>query len=106
MSVQALEAMGKLSSVNGNVSTTLDKLSGVRGDLVRNEPDWDSWDSISLTDAVNQWVKRNPVLNTGGEREDKHRRKDFHSKTENRRFVPRGCVYCGDLTHKPVQCEK
>ena len=32
-SVQAVETMGKLSYVNGNVSMTLDKLSGIRGDL-------------------------------------------------------------------------
>ena len=37
-SVQALETMEKRSYVNGNVSMTLDKLSGIRGDLVRNDP--------------------------------------------------------------------
>jgi hypothetical protein len=103
-SVQALETMGKLSNVNGNVSMTLDKLSGIRGDLVRNDPEWDAWDFIKLTDAVNQWVKRNPVTSSGGEREENNARKLFHS--QNQRFVPRGCVYCGDLSHKAVQWEK
>jgi hypothetical protein len=80
-SVQALETMGKLSNVNGNVSMTLDKLSGIRGDLVRNDPEWDALDFIKLTDAVNQWVKRNPVLtSSGGEREENNvnARKLFH----------------------------
>ena len=36
-SVQALETMGKLNNVKGNVSMTLDKLSGIRGDLVRSD---------------------------------------------------------------------
>jgi hypothetical protein len=87
-SVQALETMGKLSNVNGNVSMTLDKLSGIRGDLVRNDPEWDAWDFIKLTDAVNQWVKRNPVLtSSGGEREENNvnARKLFHS--QNQRFL-------------------
>ena len=103
-SVQALETMGKLSYVNGNVSMTLDKLSGIGGDLVRNDPEWDSWDFINLTNAVNQWVKRNPVTNPS--EEENNARKLFHSQKEKQRFAPRGCVYCGDLSHKAVQCEK
>ena len=33
--VQSLETLGKLSEVNGYVRATIDKLEGVRGDLVR-----------------------------------------------------------------------
>ena len=47
-SVQALETMGKLSQISGNVSMTLDKLSSIRGDLVRTDPGWESWDYLSL----------------------------------------------------------
>ena len=43
-SVQALETMGKLSQIDGNVSMTLDKLSGIRGNFVRVDPDWEMWD--------------------------------------------------------------
>ena len=32
--VQSLETMGKLSEVNGNVALTIDKLSGICGDLI------------------------------------------------------------------------
>ncbi len=60
-SVQALETMRKLDNVKGNVSMTLDKLSGIRGDLVRGDPDWETWDFVKLTEAVNQWVRRNPL---------------------------------------------
>jgi hypothetical protein len=68
---------------------TLDKLSGIRGNLVRNDPEWDAWDFIKLT---NQWVKRNPVTSSGGEQEENNvnARKLFHS--QNQRFVPRGCL--------------
>ena len=39
-SVQALEAMGKLKEINGYVRLTLDKLHGIRADLVRTDDDW------------------------------------------------------------------
>ena len=48
--VQALETMGKLSQISGNVSMTLEKLSGIRGDLVRSDPEWESSD-------LSNWLK-------------------------------------------------
>ena len=41
--VQALETMGKLKEINGYVRLTLDKLQGVRADLVRIEDDLQDW---------------------------------------------------------------
>ena len=49
--VQSLETMGSLEKINGNVAMTLDKLSGIRGDLVRNDSEWESWDFVKLTEA-------------------------------------------------------
>ncbi len=103
-SVQALETMGKLDNVKGNVSMTLDKLSGIRGDLVRGDPDWETWDFVKLTEAVNQWVRRNPATDFPGDREETKRKMVFNTKNE--KYRPRVCVYCGDLNHKAVQCEK
>ena len=40
---------------------TLDKLSGIRGDLVRTDSDWDPWDFVKLVEVLRQWVKRNPT---------------------------------------------
>ena len=37
--VQSLETMGKLSEVNGYIRATIDKLEGIRGDLVRMDDD-------------------------------------------------------------------
>ena len=42
-SVQALETMGKLKEINGYVRLTLDKLQGVRADLVRTDDDLQDW---------------------------------------------------------------
>ena len=96
--VQALETMNKLSLINGNVSMTLEKLSGIRGDLVHTDPDWEAWDFVKLVESLHQWLKRNPVT----PHEDKSK-KLFHARDE---FRPKGCVYCGDLAHKAVQCDK
>ena len=48
--------MGKLSQISGNVSMTLDKLSGIRGDLVRTDPEWESWDFLKLCEALHQLI--------------------------------------------------
>ena len=58
--VHALETLKKLETVNGYVPMTLDKLSGIRGDLVRTDPDWESWDFAKLSEAVRLWTRRNP----------------------------------------------
>ncbi|CAB3993480.1 Hypothetical predicted protein [Paramuricea clavata] len=50
--VHALETLKKLETVNGYVPMTLNKLSGIRGDLVRTDPDWESWDFAKLSEAV------------------------------------------------------
>ena len=104
-SVQALETMKKLHEINGNVSLTLDKLAGIRGDLVRTDPEWESWDSVKLVQALRQWVKRNPVNSSDNrEREENTRRKLLNTRREDVRV--KGCVYCGDPDHKAMQCEK
>ncbi|XP_028409269.1 uncharacterized protein LOC114531864 [Dendronephthya gigantea] len=47
-SVQALETMGKLSDIKGYVPMTLNKISRIRGDLVRDDPEWESWDFVKF----------------------------------------------------------
>ena len=38
--VNALDTLGKLNEINGYVRLTLDKLSGIRADLVRTDDNW------------------------------------------------------------------
>ena len=38
--VQSLETLRKLKDVAGNVKSVLDKLKGIKPDLVRGHPDW------------------------------------------------------------------
>ena len=50
--------MGKLK---GNVRMTLDKLPGIRADLVRNDDKWQQWSFPHLVEAIQKWTVRNPV---------------------------------------------
>ena len=92
--VQALETLGRIGEVNGYVRLTLDKLDGIRGDLVRTDDDWQSWKFPNLIEALRKWTERNPPR-----QKDKTERKprDFRSRsfqTRDKEVQPRPCVYC------------
>ncbi|CAB4010055.1 Hypothetical predicted protein, partial [Paramuricea clavata] len=53
--VQSLQTMKKLDGVNGLTSLTLDKLPAIRGDLVRSDKEWESWDLDKLAEALRLW---------------------------------------------------
>ena len=42
-SVQALDKVGQMKEINWYVRVTLDKLQGIRADLVRNDDNWQGW---------------------------------------------------------------
>ena len=50
--VQLLETLGKLQEVNGYARLTLNKSSGIRGDLVRTELEWKNWTFTDLVKAL------------------------------------------------------
>ena len=50
--LQALETMGRIKEVNGYVSMTLDKLDGIRGDLVRTDDNRQDWEFPHLLEAL------------------------------------------------------
>ena len=41
--IQTLESMGKEKDIRGYVRLTLDKLPGIRADLVRLDDNWQEW---------------------------------------------------------------
>ena len=59
-SVQALETMKKLNEIRGYVRNTLDKLPGIRADVVRLDANWQDWRFCELVEAVRKWTERNP----------------------------------------------
>ena len=42
--VQARDTLGKLKEVKGYVRMSIDKLPGIRGDLVKTDKKWQEWD--------------------------------------------------------------
>ena len=102
--VQALQTMGKIDQVDGNTAMTLDKLPAIRGDLVRTDPNWEKWNFAHLSEAVRQWTKRNPVDPNRSERERERPAKVFHARRND--FKSRDCIYCGDDSHKAMECIK
>ena len=50
-SVQALETMRKRNEIKGYVRNTLDKLPGIRADLVRVDDSWHDWGFCELVEA-------------------------------------------------------
>lgn len=48
INVLALDTMNKLREINGYVRLTLDKLPGIKGDLVRHDNNWREWDFSQL----------------------------------------------------------
>ena len=55
-SVQSLDTMGKLKEINGYVRTNIDKLPGIRADLVRIDSDWYNWDFGQFVGQLRQWT--------------------------------------------------
>ena len=51
-SVQALDTMRKMKEMSGYVRVTLDKLHGIRADLVRNDGNWQDWEFQQLVEAL------------------------------------------------------
>ena len=116
---QALETMGKLNSVNGYARNILDRLPGIRSDLVRDDEYWKDWNFPELVESLRKWTERNPVDNLhqshynnrdernggAGQRERKEKMyrtgdKNSHQNTHNKSK----CVYCKSEEHKSYEC--
>jgi hypothetical protein len=103
--VQALETLGKLEQVTGNVRMTLDKLVDIRADLIRTERDWKKWTFTELVEALRQWVERNPLQ--PGDKDDgqhpKFKQRDNQFATRDH-VKQRQCVYSENDDHRSVEC--
>ena len=54
--IQTSESMGRKKDIRGNVRLTLDKLPGIRADLVRLDDNWQEWRFLQLVGALRNWV--------------------------------------------------
>eukprot|EP00112_Aurelia_sp_Birch-Aquarium-sp1_P001131 Seg1117.2 transcript_id=Seg1117.2/GoldUCD/mRNA.D3Y31 product="hypothetical protein" protein_id=Seg1117.2/GoldUCD/D3Y31 len=104
--VQAMETMGKLKTINGYVRLLLDRLPGIRSDLVRNDDNWDSWEFPQLVEALRKWTERNPIASEKKDYVGSPRKFDRTLQTDQKQWKGRKCVYCGGDFHKASNCSK
>ena len=57
----ALDTMRKITEMNGYVTVTLDKLQGIRADLVRNDDNQQDWKFQQIVETIEMWTLRNPI---------------------------------------------
>ena len=105
-SIQTLETMGKLKVMDGYARTTLDKLPGIRADLVRTDDGWQEWGFTQLVEALRKWCERNPVHSDERSKHQGNQRRDKVFQTDDKMGKPRGCVYCHEPGHKSAECDK
>ena len=106
-SVQVLDTMGRLKEINGNVRITLDKLPQVRPNLVMLDNDWKDWQFRDLVNALKQWTERNPPIDEQSNQNDsKDQKKDRMFQTHQERWRIHPCIYCGETTHRSIECKK
>ena len=103
-SVQSLETVGKLKEVSGYVRMTVDKLEGIRSDLVRTDDNWQVWKFPELIEALRKWTVRNPVKQEENHPDKHNRSRNFQTRQQESK--PRVCVYCDEGNHRPAECKK
>ena len=91
------------------VRGVLNKLPGIKAELVQGKPNWQSWDFTELTSALRGWKEIHPresvrsreaprTASTPGQR-------SFHVQEHSTNtYTLRGCVYCNDASHKSSEC--
>ena len=93
--VQSLESLKQLRTVNGMASMTLEKLPAIRGDLVRSDPEWETWGFTKLTEALKRWTRQNPIKSA-----KEKPNQVFHTQQSEGKCR---CVYCHASNHKPSE---
>ena len=112
--VQSLETLGQLTDVKGNVRSTLDKLKGIKSDLVRGNEGWQKWDYKDLLKEIKRWTEINAVEENVALKESQHsppQRKrtsctTLYNAQSRVQQEPRSvdqCIYC-DGSHRAKDC--
>ena len=83
--IQVLEIMGKVKEIGGFVRVTLDKLPGVRADLLRLDDNWQEWGFRELIESLRKWCDCNPIHSDDRKSDqlNRHPPKKSLSKREN-----------------------
>lgn len=80
------------------------KLPAIKGDLVRSDSGWETWNYVQFTEALRQWTKRNRVredvksdeLTNRRDRRNQNPSGFYQTKQERTQKTnkTRPCVYC------------
>ena len=100
--IQALDTLGKIKEINGYVQVTLDKLPGIRADLVHLNDNWHDWAFPQMLETLRKGCDRNPLHSS--DQSNKSQDRFFNSRQEDYRQRP--CIYCTSTSHKSVNCDK
>ena len=99
--VQSLETLGKLSQCLSMVRGILEKLTGIKAELVANQVGWQDWGLTELLGALENWKAIHPLESSSASKTPYNR--SFFSKESS---GPKGCVYCDDEHHRSHECKK
>ena len=105
--VRSLETFGQIERVNGMTISVLDKLTGIKADLVRGQENWQDWDLPRLAQALRKWRDVNPASErnnfesmTTSSKRPENKSRFFDAESMNKRR----CVYCDDASHISRDC--
>ena len=89
--------------------SVLDKLTGIKADLVRGQENWQDWDLPRLVQALKKWRDVNPA--TEGNNFESMTTPSKRPGSKSRIFDAesmdkRRCVYCDDASHISRDCTR
>ena len=94
--------MKKLKEINGYVRLTLDRVLGIRADLVRVYENWQQQTFLQLVDAFKKWSNRNPKISPSPEKDFKH---ESAYQINDKKYKFLECIYCEKSGHKSSDCK-
>ena len=98
-----------MKEISGYVRMFIDKLQGIRGDLIRTDDNWREWYFPKFVEALRKWTERNPVELELNEKPPDRKKppflqdRSFQALQKDKRA--RGCVYCEKPDHRSVDCK-
>ena len=103
--IQALETLGRVREIDGYVRMILDRLPGIRSDLVRMDDKWQEWRFPDLVESLRKWTERNPVSVDSTTVQSQRREKAFLTSEEKPwSRKTRECVFCDRTSHSSAEC--
>ena len=82
---------------------TVDKLEGIRSDLVRTDDNWQDWKFPEIIEALRKWTVRNPVKQEENHPDKHNRSRNFQQDSKNQRQEYASIVIKGIIAQLSVK---